>query len=457
MIYLLEAAIWTLFVSRSDAAIDLIDFEMCDDSSSPLEDVSVPKKRGERISHFPFPDATLRESLDKPSINLVETVFGAEAGGVLDHKPGAIAKVKLGKGNYGNVDLCVIHSGETDKFTIVAQKHLRSDSEDPDSASDDLLSDLAACDILGCHANVPAIYDTNWDEHKPENNTISMEPCLGGTAQDLIDQKVSAPYLLQVMEDIACGFDYLKGKKILYRDIKPDNILLGLDGEAKIADFGLAVTHVDTKPVTGHAGAVDWSKAPEMVSGPYAHESVVYGTGLLFYMLCTSRDVREGSFRKEDPTNGMTILVDRDTILGEETDDSSGDTKCKDVFVDSFKKRITPDDIVIEQGLSTKLFELLQSMTQSKPDERPPMEAVKNTLISIKEALIKQHDIKDDLFEVTTDKKRVPMDDRIRAPKMTLAQTKLKQLFGYQSPQPAQDSRRRLMQRLLKSENRMHA
>ena len=42
------------------------------------------------------------------------------------------------------------------------------------------------------------------------------------------------------MCEILLGFQYLHERDIVYRDIKPENILLDMDGHVRIADFGLS-------------------------------------------------------------------------------------------------------------------------------------------------------------------------------------------------------------------------
>ncbi len=40
--------------------------------------------------------------------------------------------------------------------------------------------------------------------------------------------------------EILLGIEHLHSKNIVYRDIKPENILLDVDGHVRIADFGLS-------------------------------------------------------------------------------------------------------------------------------------------------------------------------------------------------------------------------
>ena len=42
------------------------------------------------------------------------------------------------------------------------------------------------------------------------------------------------------MAEIMLGLDYLHKKNVVFRDIKPENILVDIDGHIRIADFGLS-------------------------------------------------------------------------------------------------------------------------------------------------------------------------------------------------------------------------
>ena len=65
---------------------------------------------------------------------------------------------------------------------------------------------------------------------------------------------------------IALGLGYLHKKKIVYRDLKTKNILMGEDGYVFLADFGLA-KFIKNDEVTKSVCGTPYMMAPEIVEG----------------------------------------------------------------------------------------------------------------------------------------------------------------------------------------------
>uniref|UniRef100_H3D8Q2 G protein-coupled receptor kinase n=1 Tax=Tetraodon nigroviridis TaxID=99883 RepID=H3D8Q2_TETNG len=70
-------------------------------------------------------------------------------------------------------------------------------------------------------------------------------------------------YIAQIIQ----GLEHLHQKRIIYRDLKPENVLLDNDGNVRISDLGLAVELKEGKTMTkGYAGTPGYMP-PEMLKG----------------------------------------------------------------------------------------------------------------------------------------------------------------------------------------------
>ncbi|CAJ1069955.1 G protein-coupled receptor kinase 5 [Xyrichtys novacula] len=83
--------------------------------------------------------------------------------------------------------------------------------------------------------------------------------------------------------EVCCGLIHLHQKSIVYRDMKPENILLDDNGHIRISDLGLAVRLSEEGLVRGRVGTLGYM-APELISHKHYGLSVDWwGLGCLIY------------------------------------------------------------------------------------------------------------------------------------------------------------------------------
>ncbi|CAB3988927.1 G -coupled receptor kinase 5-like [Paramuricea clavata] len=83
--------------------------------------------------------------------------------------------------------------------------------------------------------------------------------------------------------EVASGIIALHSKRIVYRDMKPENILLDDDGHVRISDLGLAIEIPEGENVRGRVGTVGYM-APEVIQNErYTFSPDWWGLGCLIY------------------------------------------------------------------------------------------------------------------------------------------------------------------------------
>lgn len=86
------------------------------------------------------------------------------------------------------------------------------------------------------HPNIVTVHDI--DE---AGDAIVMEYVEGGNLEERLRRgPLPAPEALRIADEVLRGLERVHAEGIYHRDLKPANILLTKDGQAKIADFGIA-------------------------------------------------------------------------------------------------------------------------------------------------------------------------------------------------------------------------
>jgi eukaryotic-like serine/threonine-protein kinase len=150
------------------------------------------------------------------------------------------------------------------------------------------------------HPNIVPIFDAGEEdgrryvvtEHVHGARTLSAY-CRAGSLLP-IDQVVA------IMYKCAKALHYAHSRGVVHRDIKPSNILLTLEGDVRIVDFGIAlVADSDVSRLEGVAGSPAYM-SPEQVQGlELDARSDLYSLGAVMYeMLCGQRPFRAGALGK---------------------------------------------------------------------------------------------------------------------------------------------------------------
>lgn len=86
-----------------------------------------------------------------------------------------------------------------------------------------------------------------------------------------------------MIAQIIIALGHLHEKQIVYRDLKPENVLFNKDGYLKLADFGLATKVVRNNLARSFCGTAEYL-APEMLQGKgHDHTVDLWTLGILLY------------------------------------------------------------------------------------------------------------------------------------------------------------------------------
>lgn len=123
--------------------------------------------------------------------------------------------------------------------------------------------------------------------------------------------------------EIAQGLHELQKVNVLYRDMKPENVLFDLSGHIKISDLGLAVRITPSKGAKGRAGTPGFM-APEQLNGErYGFGVDWWGLGCVVYEMIAGHSPFRRAHEKIKPEKLYERIVNANITFGERFSESA--------------------------------------------------------------------------------------------------------------------------------------
>uniref|UniRef100_UPI0037E865DD STE20-like serine/threonine-protein kinase isoform X2 n=1 Tax=Semicossyphus pulcher TaxID=241346 RepID=UPI0037E865DD len=185
---------------------------------------------------------------------------------------------ELGDGAFGKV----FKAQNKQNGTLAAAKVIDTKTED------ELEDYMVEIDILAScnHHHIVKLLDAFYFEGKL---WILIEFCAGGAVDAImleLERPLTEPQIRVVCRQTLEALIYLHDTKVIHRDLKAGNILLSLDGEVKLADFGVSAKNTKTLQRRDSFIGTPYWMAPEVVmcetskDRPYDYKADIWSLGV---------------------------------------------------------------------------------------------------------------------------------------------------------------------------------
>src|SRR5256884_1346504 len=185
----------------------------------------------------------------------------------------------LGKGTFAEVYL----GGHIHLGTLAAVKMMHTQL-----TREDIISFRIEARIIAhlIHPNIVRVLEFGMEG---ENSYLVMDFAPGGTLRQRYPKGTTLPLLTIVsyVKQIADALQYAHDERLIHRDVKPENLLLGRRNEVLLSDFGIALVaqsshYNSTRSIQDLAGTIAYM-APEQIQSQAVPASDQYSLGVVVY------------------------------------------------------------------------------------------------------------------------------------------------------------------------------
>jgi serine/threonine protein kinase len=203
-------------------------------------------------------------------------------------------EAELGRGAMG-----VVYRARDPKLDrTVAIKTVSLTGLDPDAQQEYRKRFVVEAQAAGrlSHPGIVTIFDVREEDAEPY---LVMEYVEGQSLQQILSREnrtLPLSTTLRLIQLLAEALHYAHTQGVVHRDIKPANILVSVDGQPKIADFGIAKLNQTELTLPGQVLGSPAFMAPEQLSDESSDaRSDLFSLGVILYYMLTGHRPFQGN------------------------------------------------------------------------------------------------------------------------------------------------------------------
>ena len=138
------------------------------------------------------------------------------------------------------------------------------------------------------HPNIMPIYDAGEEDGKYYVVTEHIQGARTLAAYCRPDNLLRVDDVVEIIYKCAKALHYAHGRGVIHRDIKPSNVMLTIDNDVRIIDFGIAIVNdSEVSRIEGIAGSPSYMSPEQVQSEELTPRSDLYSLGAVMYELLT--------------------------------------------------------------------------------------------------------------------------------------------------------------------------